>query len=91
MDIGSLININTISIALMIIGAVGIILLTKPLDKVIMFSLLDAGFFLAVVTFKYLDVAFAIAILGPLSTIVFLMSIIKINEIRKKREGEELV
>ncbi len=78
------INITTISIALMIIGSIGMILVKKPLDKVILFSIVDAGFLLAVVTFKYLDVAFAIAILGPISTIIFLMSILKINEIRKR-------
>ena len=66
------INITTISISLMIIGSIGMILVKKPLDKVILFSIVDAGFLLAVVTFKYLDVAFAIAILGPISTIIFL-------------------
>lgn len=85
MDISNLINISTISFALMIIGAIGLILLTKPLDKIIMFSVLDAGFLLGVVTFKILDLAFAIALLGPLSIIVFLLSIIKINEIRKEQ------
>ena len=44
-----------VSIALMVIGAFGIIFLKKPLDKVIMFSILDAGFVLAIVLFKYLE------------------------------------
>ena len=39
------INITTISIALMIIGSIGMILVKKPLDKVILFSIVDAGFF----------------------------------------------
>ena len=43
--------VSIIAIALMIIGALGIILLKKPLDKVIMFSILDAGFLLSVVLF----------------------------------------
>lgn len=81
-------NITTISIALMVIGSLGLIFIKKPLDKVIMYSIVDAGFILAVVAFKYLDVAFAIAVLGPTSTIVFLMSVLKINNIRlKKQEG----
>ena len=50
------INLTTISFALMAIGAIGVALLKKPLDKVIMLSVLEAGFFLAIVTFKYLDV-----------------------------------
>ena len=74
-----------ISIALMAIGAIGIILLKKPLDKVIMFSILDAGFVLAVVLFKYLDVAIFAALIGPLSTVVFILAIVKINEIRKNK------
>ncbi len=85
MDFLGFFNITTISIALMIIGSLGMILVKKPLDKVILFSIVDAGFLLAVVTFKYLDVAFAMAILGPISTIIFLMSILKINGIRKRQ------
>ena len=78
--------VSIIAIALMIIGALGIILLKKPMDKVIMFSILDAGFLLTVVLFKYLDVALFIALSGPLSTLVFIMAIVKIKEIRSKKE-----
>lgn len=77
--------VSIIAIALMAIGALGIILLKKPLDKVIMFSILDAGFLLTVVLFKYLDVALFIALSGPLSTLVFIMAIVKIKEIRLKK------
>ena len=79
------INLTTISIALMIIGAIGVVLLKKPLDKVIMVSILEAGLFLAIVSFKYLDVAFLTAVLDPLSIIVFLLALIKINEVRKSK------
>ena len=77
--------VSIIAIALMIIGALGIILLKKPLDKVIMFSVLDAGFLLSVVLFRYLDVALFVALSGPLSTLVFIMAIVKIKEIRAKK------
>ena len=77
--------ISIISIALMVIGAFGIIFLKRPLDKVIMFSILDAGFVLAIVAFKYLDVAMFAALAGPLSTVVFILAIVKINEIRKNK------
>ena len=77
--------VSIIAIALMVIGALGIVLLKKPLDKVIMFSILDAGFLLTVVLFKYLDVALFIALSGPLSTLVFIMAIDKIKEIRLKK------
>ena len=77
--------ISIIAMALMFIGAFGIIFLKKPLDKVIMFSILDAGFVLAVVAFKYLDVAMFAALADPLSTLVFILAIVKINEIRKNK------
>ena len=74
-----------IAIALMLIGAFGIIFLKKPLDKVIMFTILDAGFLIAVVLFNYLDVAMFAALIDPLSTLVFILAIVKINEIRKNK------
>ena len=77
--------VSIIAIALMVIGAFGIIFLKKPLDKVIMFTILDAGFVLVVVLFKYLDVAMFAALIDPLSTLVFILAIVKINEIRKKK------
>ena len=56
-----------------------------------MFSVLDAAFVLVIVLFKYLDVALFVALSGPLSTLVFIMAIVKIKEIRaKKVESGEL-
>ncbi|RBQ23808.1 hypothetical protein ALNOE001_06970 [Candidatus Methanobinarius endosymbioticus] len=80
-------NITWISIILMIIGALGIIWLIKPIDKLIMFSVMEVGFLLVVVSFKYLDVALVIALFGPISTVTFLLSIIKINDIRKRNKN----
>ena len=60
--------VSIIAIALMLIGAFGVILLKKPLDKVIMFSIMDAGFLLIVVLFRYLDVAMFVALSPYLST-----------------------
>ena len=77
--------VSVIAIALIVIGTFGIIFLKKPLDKVIMFSILDAGFLLVVVLFKYLDVALFVALSGPLTTVVFILAIVKINEIRKNK------
>ncbi|WP_409200934.1 DUF2108 domain-containing protein [Methanobrevibacter sp. DSM 116169] len=78
-----------VSVLLLLIGAFGVILLSKPLDKIIMFSIMEGGLFLAIVQFKYLDVALIIALLGPLSVIVLLLPIIKINEIRSKQIPKE--
>ncbi len=77
--------VSIIAIALMVIGAFGIIFLKKPLDKVIMFTILDAGFILVIVLFKYLDVAMFAALVDPLSTLVFILAIVKIYEIRRKK------
>ena len=62
--------VSIIAIALMLIGAFGVILLKKPLDKVIMFSIMDAGFLLVVVLFRYLDVAMFVALSDPLCTLI---------------------
>ena len=77
--------VSIIAMALMVIGAFGIIFMKKPLDKVIMFSILDVGFVLVIVLFKYLDVAMFAALAGPLSTLVFILAIVKIKEIRKNK------
>jgi energy-converting hydrogenase A subunit D len=77
--------VSIIAMALMVVGAFGIIFMRKPLDKVIMFSILDAGFVLVIVLFKYLDVAMFAALAGPLSTLVFILAIVKIKEIRKNK------
>ncbi len=74
--------VSIIAIALMVIGAFGVKKKKKPLDKVIMFDIMDAGFVLTVVLFKYLDVALFAALAGPLSTLVFILSMVKIKEIR---------
>ena len=77
--------VSILAIVLMIIGAFGIIFLKKPMDKVIMFSILDAGFVLVIVLFKYLDVAMFAALADPISTLVFILAIVKIREIRKNK------
>ncbi|WP_296875825.1 EhaD family protein [uncultured Methanobrevibacter sp.] len=77
--------VSIIAMALMLIGSFGIIFLKKPLDKVIMFSILDVGFVLVIALFRYLDVAMFAALAGPLSTLVFILSIVKIKEIRQNK------
>ena len=80
-----LINLTNVSVGVLLIGAAGIILLKKPLDKVIMFALLQGGFIGMIVSAKYLDVAMAAAIFDPISTIILLIAITKLDEIRKKK------
>ena len=85
MALTDFINISTISAIVALIGTAGIILLPKPLDKVIMFSLLQGGFIGMIVAAKYLDVAVAAALFDPISTVILLFAIIKINDVRKKK------
>ncbi len=68
-----------------LIGAAGIILLPKPIDKVIMFALLQGGFIGMIAAAKYLDVAMAAALFDPISTVILLIGIIKINDVRRKK------
>jgi energy-converting hydrogenase A subunit D len=84
-----LINLSTVSAGVLLIGAAGIIMLKKPLDKVIMFALLQGGFIGMIVSAKYLDVAMVAAIFDPISTVIMLIAISKLDEIRKKKEKSQ--
>lgn len=84
-----LINLTTVSAGVLLIGTAGIIMLKKPLDKVIMFSLLQGGFIGMIVSAKYLDVAMVAAIFDPVSTVIMLIAITKLDEIRKKKERSQ--
>ena len=80
-----LINLTNVSVGVLLIGTAGIIMLKKPMDKVIMFALLQGGFIGLIVSAKYLDVAVAAAIFDPISTVIMLIAITKLDEIRKKK------
>lgn len=84
-----LINLTTVSAAVALIGAAGLIMLPKPIDKVIMLAVFEGGFIGMVVAAKYLDVAMVAAVFDPISTVILLMAIIKINDIRRKKSQEE--
>ena len=84
-----LINLTNVSVGVLLIGTAGIIMLKKPLDKVIMFTLLQGGFIGMIVSAKYLDVAMVAAIFDPISTVIMLIAITKLDEIRKKKERSQ--
>ncbi|MBI4813746.1 MAG: EhaD family protein [Methanobacterium sp.] len=83
------VNLTTVSAAIALIGTAGIIALPKPLDKVIMFALLQGGFIGMIVAAKYLDVAMAAAIFDPITIVILLIGITKLNEVRKKKEESQ--
>ncbi|MCG2828397.1 DUF2108 domain-containing protein [Methanothermobacter sp. K4] len=85
-----LINLTNTGIFVIFTGAAGIILLPRPLDKIIMFSLLQGGFVMVLAAARYLDVATAAALFDPISTVILLMAVMRINDVRAAR-GEDLV
>ena len=60
-----LVTLTNVSVGVLFIGAAGIIMLKTPMDKVIMFALLQGGFIGIIVSAKYLDVSMAAAIFDP--------------------------
>ncbi len=89
MPVLDFINITYVSAVVIIIGSVGIIALPKPIDKVIMFALLQGGFIGMIVAAKYLDLAVAAAIFDPIATVILLIGIIKLDEVRKKKQKQK--
>jgi len=83
-----LINLTNTGVFIIFVGTAGIILLSKPLDKIIMFSLLQGGFVMVLAAARYLDVAMAAALFDPISTIILLMAVMRINDIRAGRREE---
>jgi len=62
------------SIVLVLIGTFSAILGRDPFDKLISLSVMVAGIFPFIVSRGYLDVAAALALIAPLSTIFILMA-----------------
>jgi energy-converting hydrogenase A subunit D len=62
------------SIALVLIGTFSAILGRDPFNKLISLSVLVAGIFPFIIDRGYLDVAAALALIAPLSTIFILMA-----------------
>ena len=62
------------SIVLILIGTFSAILGRDPFDKLISLSVMVAGIFPFIVSRGYLDVAAALALIAPLSTIFILMA-----------------
>jgi energy-converting hydrogenase A subunit D len=61
-------------IVLVLIGTLSAILGRDPFDKLISLSVMIAGIFPFIVDRGYIDVAAALALIAPLSTIFILMS-----------------
>ncbi|MDI3484221.1 MAG: energy-converting hydrogenase subunit [Methanobacteriaceae archaeon] len=70
---------------LMIVGALGGVLQTRPIDKFLMLAVLGDGLISIVGTFGYLDVAMASSFMTFVGIIIMMIGLIRVLEIRKMR------
>ncbi|HIH62650.1 MAG TPA: DUF2108 domain-containing protein [Methanobacteriales archaeon] len=70
---------------LMIVGALGGVLQTRPIDKFLMLAVLGDGLISIVATFGYLDVAMASSFMTFVGIIIMMIGLIRVLEIRKMR------
>lgn len=65
-----------------IAGAVATVLYTDPIEKLIMLMVVAGAVVGTIATNMYVDVAIAVAIMSALSTIIILIGLIRIKELR---------
>ncbi|BAW32267.1 MAG TPA: DUF2108 domain-containing protein [Methanothermobacter sp.] len=70
---------------LMIVGALGGVLQTRPIDKFLMLAVLGDGLISIVATFGYLDVAMASSFMTFVGIIIMMIGLVRVLEIRKMR------
>jgi energy-converting hydrogenase A subunit D len=75
------------AVVLMIVGAVGGLLQTRPIDKILMLAVLGDGTIGLIATYQYLDVAMASSFMTFVSIIILMIGLIRTREI-KKAQGE---
>ncbi|XRO75340.1 DUF2108 domain-containing protein [Methanocaldococcus sp. 28A] len=70
-----------------ILGGIGVILHTNPINKIIMFALLEIGMLGLIVSSYYLDIAIISSICEPICTIILLLGYLKyVTTIKKKKK-----
>ncbi|MEG3224555.1 MAG: hypothetical protein BME94_03270 [Methanobacteriales archaeon Met13] len=72
---------------LMIVGALGGILQTRPIDKILMLAVLGDGLISMISVYGYLDVSMASSFITFAGIIILMIGLIRIMEI-KKAKGE---
>jgi len=75
-----------------ILGGIGVILHTNPINKIIMFALLEIGMIGLIVSCYYLDIAIISSLCEPICTIILLLGYLKYLTTvkKKKRYGRDL-
>jgi len=75
------------AVVLMIVGAIGGLLQTRPMDKILMLAVLGDGVIGIIATYQYLDVAMASSFMTFVAIIIMMIGLIRTLEI-KKAKGE---
>jgi len=75
------------AVVLMIVGALGGILQTRPIDKILMLAVLGDGLISMMSVYGYLDVAMASSFITFVGIIILMIGLIRTLEI-KKAKGE---
>jgi len=75
-----------------ILGGLGVVLHTNPINKIIMLALLEIGMIGLIVSSYYLDIAIISSICEPICTIILLLGYMKyLTTIKKKKKfGRDL-
>jgi len=81
-----------ISLFCCILGSIGVILHTDNINKIIMFSFIEAGLIGLIASFYYLDVAIISSLLEPVGTIILLLGALKYAHTKrtKKKYSSEI-
>jgi energy-converting hydrogenase A subunit D len=75
------------AVVLMIVGALGGVLQTRPIDKILMLAVLGDGLISMMSVYGYLDVAMASSFITFVGIIILMIGLIRTLEI-KKAKGE---
>ncbi|MGZ4857820.1 MAG: DUF2108 domain-containing protein [Methanobacteriaceae archaeon] len=75
------------AVVLMIVGALGGLLQTRPIDKILMLAVLGDGLISMMSVYGYLDVAMASSFITFVGIIILMIGLIRTLEI-KKAKGE---
>jgi energy-converting hydrogenase Eha subunit C len=75
------------AVVLMIVGALGGLLQTRPMDKILMLAVLGDGMISMMSVYGYLDVAMASSFITFVGIIILMIGLIRTLEI-KKAKGE---
>jgi len=72
-------------VVLVIVGTIGGLLQTRPIDKILMLAVLGDGLVGMIATYQYLDVAMASSFMTFVGIIIMMIGLIRTMEIKKQK------